>query len=191
MKVERLIRYGLYLFLIGIGTIIGIGIRHYYNIPIAETINIIDVAALVTTIFFAVYIPEVLDRKLKIHRDKKRLIDNRIDELQYLHRKINRLVQEGSSQGGQSREVRNMIDICKNRLTTIIMLIEHAEMKVSLEKEIREVKRLSEEHGKLFVNNVARDGKAEDSPVFLQDEERLYNEIDRAISLIILKLSDG
>jgi len=182
---EKLIQYGLYLFLVGIGVIIGIAIRHYYNIPMNETINIIDVAALITTIFLAVYIPEVLDRKLKIQRDKKKLIDSRIDELQYLYRKINHIVQQGESKGGISREVRNMIDICESRLATIIMLIEHATMDVSLEKEIAEVVRLSEAHQMLFSK------AAENSPAFLKEEERLYNEIDRATALIILKLSDA
>ncbi|WAW10497.1 hypothetical protein NB640_02230 [Oxalobacter vibrioformis] len=185
MKVEKLIQYALYFFLIGIGIIIGIAIRHYYNIPMSDTINIIDVAALITTIFLAVYIPEVLDRKLKIQRDKKKLIDSRIDELQYLYRKINHNVQQGEGQVSISRELRNMIDICESRLTTLIMLIEHAEMKVSLGKEIAEVVQLCEAHRQLFSKAEKRE------PSFLGEEERLYNEIDRATSLIILKLSDA
>jgi len=190
MKVEKLIRYGLYLFLIGIGVVIGVAIRHYHHIPINNTINIIDVAALITTIFLAVYIPEVLDRKLKIQRDKKRLIDSRIDELQYLYRKINRIVQQGGSYGGQSREISNMIDVCKSRIVTIILLIERAEMKAPLEKEIGEIIRLSEAHRVLF-RNPAENDRTENMPICLEEEERLYNEIDRITSLIILKLSDA
>ena len=190
MKVEKLIQYSLYFFLIGIGVVIGIAIRHYHHIPMNETINIIDVAALITTIFLAVYIPEVLDRKLKIRRDKKRLIDSRIDELQYLYRKINHIVQQGGSYGGHSREVSNMIDVCKSRIATIILLIERAEMKAPIEKEIGEVIKLSEAHRALFWS-LAENDRTENMPVCLEEEERLYNEIDRMTSLIILKLSDA
>ena len=69
---ENIIKYSMYLFILVLGIILGITIRHYYNIPIAETINIIDVATLVVTIFLAVYIPEVLDRKLQIKREHKK-----------------------------------------------------------------------------------------------------------------------
>lgn len=189
MKVEKLLQYGLYLFLIAIGTIIGIAIRQYHDIPMSETINIIDVAALITTIFLAVYIPEVLDRKLKVLRDKKRLIDSRIEELQYFYRKINRIVQEGKSQGRTSQEVQNMVDICKSRLSTIILLLEQAEMREALEKEIQNIVMLSEAHRRLFLDEQEKDGEKAVS-LFMQNEERLYNEIDRATSLIILKLSD-
>ena len=71
-------RYFLYFFLLGVGIITGIAIRHYSNVPLEETINLVDVATLVVTIFLAVYIPEVLDRKLQVQRDKKTLINNRI-----------------------------------------------------------------------------------------------------------------
>ena len=191
MKIEKLFQYGLYLFLIGIGVVIGVAIRRYHDIPLAETINIIDVAALITTIFLAVYIPGVLDRKLEIHRDKKRLINSRVDELQYLYRKINLLVQQGGNHGSQSREIGNIIDICDSRLATIVMLIRNTEMKISIDAEMLEVIALCDEHKKLFAGHAPQDDEVENSAAFLENEERLYNDIDRAMSLIILKLSDA
>ncbi len=69
---KHFLRYIIYTAFLCLGIIIGIAVNHYYQLPLAEAINIVDLATLVTTIFLAVYIPEVLDRKLEIQRDKKR-----------------------------------------------------------------------------------------------------------------------
>ncbi|MCD7930546.1 MAG: hypothetical protein LUH15_03850 [Tannerellaceae bacterium] len=73
MKDPRtLYRYFLYASLVLIGIVIGVAVRHYYHMPIEETINIVDLATLVVTVFLAVYIPEVLNRKSEVQKDKKR-----------------------------------------------------------------------------------------------------------------------
>lgn len=187
----RLMKYSLYLFFLVIGVILGIGIRHYYAIPINNAINIIDVATLVTTVFLAIYIPDVLDRKLATARDKKKLIDQRLDEVKYLYQRLNDIVQTGRNHLGESLEVRNLLDVCESRIKTISLLIDHAKLKVPLQEDIRGVLKLCEEHKNLFLDKDASENKTGDLSVFLKNEERLYNDIDQAITLIILKLSDA
>lgn len=84
MKSNRLLRVFVYVVVLIIGIVIGIAIRHYHNIPLSDEINLVDLATLVATVFLAVYVPEVLDRKLQNTRDKKELLENRINELQTL-----------------------------------------------------------------------------------------------------------
>ncbi|MCC8154530.1 MAG: hypothetical protein LIP01_10130 [Tannerellaceae bacterium] len=74
---KRFLKYFLYASLVLIGVVIGIAIRHYYHMPIEETINIVDLATLVTTIFLAVYIPEVLDQRSEVKKDKKELMEKK------------------------------------------------------------------------------------------------------------------
>ena len=189
---DRYLKYFLYISLITIGFIIGIAFRHFYNIPIAETINVVDVGTLVVTIFLAVYIPEVLDRKLQIKRDKKDLIEKRIEELQALYRRINLVVQ--SEQVLRPKDflvIKNILDICHHKLETIITLLTYSNMHTSFNQDIKDVTKICKEHHNLlWSENMEDEGftYSEETP---EKEELLYNEIDKKTCLLIFKISEA
>lgn len=188
-------KYLLYTALICIGIITGIItgiiIHHYYKLPVSQEINIIDLATLVTTIFLAVYIPEVLDRKLQIKRDKKELIENRIVELQALYRKINMVVQDEESLGPkQILVIRNTLDIIRHRLNLIFSLLKYSNLSVSFEKDIDMLKNLSKEHKELLWTKEIEEGAYTYGEDIRQKEESIYNRIDEATSLLVFKLSE-
>lgn len=189
---DRLLKYFLYISLIIIGAIIGIAFRHYYNIPLAETINLVDVGALVVTVFLAVYIPEVLDRKLQIKRDKKELIEKRIEELQALYRRMNLIVQ--SEQVLRPKDfliIKNVSDICHNKLETIITLLNNSNMNVSFTKDIDKIRKLCREHESLLLSDKMEDEGFTYSEDVPEKQELLYNEIDKVTCLLIFKISEA
>lgn len=187
MKIKKniLLRFLLGFFLVSLGIVIGIAIRHYHNIPIAETINIIDVATLVTTIFLAVYIPEVLDRRLQVKRDKKELIEEHIDEVQALYRKVNLLVQQEDISEKDRRSIKNTLDICQHKFETIVTLLAASGMKTSFNSDVKKISKIIREHKDLLwhENEYTIDIK--------EKEESLYNLIDKETSLLIFKISDA
>ncbi len=189
---DQFLKYFLYISLIIIGFIVGIAFRHFYNIPIAETINVVDVGTLVVTIFLAVYIPEVLDRKLQIKRDKKDLIEKRIEELQALYRRINLVVQ--SEQVLRPKDflvIKNILDICHHKLETIITLLTYSNMHTSFNQDIKNVRKICKEHHNLlWSKNMEDEGftYSEETP---EKEELLYNEIDKMTCLLIFKISEA
>ena len=191
-KTNRLMRYFLYFFLLCVGIIIGIAIRHYTNVPLAETINLVDVATLVVTVFLAVYIPEVLDRKLQGQRDKKILIDNRITEFQTLQRKINSLVQDDNAMNEKNyMTVKNELDVSMHKLETISTLIQYANFGASFEKEITAIESLCNQHRDLLLIEKEEKMKFSYPDDVQQKEEALFNEIDKATSLLLFKISDA
>jgi len=170
------------LFLIAIGVIVGIAIRHYHNLPLAESINIVDLGTLVATVFLAVYIPAVLDREKQASRDKKALITSRIEDLQTLYRKINMLVQKEIEEK-DIENINNTLDVCQHRFGTIISLIKASNFKTKFTKEIEEIDKVSKEHAKLLLN---LDIKGYTSDV-KKAEEVIYNKIDQKTSFLIFK----
>lgn len=185
MKQTLLFRFLFGLFLVALGVVIGIAIRHYHNVPLAETINIIDVATLVTTIFLAVYIPEVLDRQLQIKKDKKELIEERIEEMQALYRKVNLLVQQDGNTEKDRLSIRNTLDVCQHKFDTIETLLAAAEMKTSFNKEIGIIRQFINEHKELLWNDPAY------TAAIKEKEEMLYNSIDKETCLLVFKISDA
>lgn len=189
---DRFLKYFLYISLIIIGLIVGLFIRHYYNIPIAETINLVDVGTLVVTVFLAVYIPEVLDRKLQIKRDKKDLIEKRIEELQALYRRMNLIVQ--SEQVLKAKDflvIKNISDICQHKLETIITLLTYSNMHTSFTQDIKKIRKLCKDHQTLLLSDNMEDEGfvyADDIP---EKEELLYNKIDETTCLLIFKISEA
>lgn len=181
----------LYISLIGIGIIAGIAIRHYSTLPLSESINIIDLATLVTTIFLAVYIPEVLDRKLQINKDKKKLIEDRLGDLQILCRKVNILVQSDPTVTTRNiLIVNNSLDIITYKIETIRTLLANAKFKQNYNKELESINLLCEQHKKiLWVNETVLENYSYSIEVQKQ-EEILYNKIDEATSLLIFKISE-
>lgn len=189
--IHKAIKYFIYLLLIAICISIGIVIPQYFKISEVESINIIDIATLVTTIFLAVYIPEVLEKKQKIKHEKKMLIEERIDQLQILYRKINTLVQQLRLNQHNNHEVIHLLDICQHRLNTIDILYRHAELKVSFKDDIQKLETLCEEHQKLLCEEHSNTEKGYIyPPIIRKQEEFLYNKIDTACCLLIFKLSD-
>lgn len=191
-KTNKLMKYFLYFFLLCIGIIIGIAIHHYTNVPLAETIDIVDVATLVVTVFLAVYIPEVLDRKLQVQRDKKVLIENRITEFQTLQRKINALVQDDNAMNEKNYlTVKNELDVSQHKLETLLTLIGYANFAPSFEEEITKIENLCEEHRNLLLIKDEKESKFVYTDEVQQKEEELFNEIDKATSLLLFKISDA
>lgn len=180
----------LYVALICIGIIIGIAIRHYGNLPLSESLNIIDLATLVTTIFLAVYVPEVLDRKLQVAKDKKHLIEQKIEELQALYRKVNLLVQSDLQVSSRSiLLIDNTLDVSKSKIKTIRNLLIHANLGNNFIEELNEIEKLCEKHKDLLWINEAESENFAYSIAIQKREELLYNEIDSATSLLIFKIS--
>lgn len=177
--------------LVAVGVVIGIGARHYYHIPLADTVNIVDFAALITSIFLALFIPEVLDRRLQIRKDKKELIMEHIDVLQGLYRNVNLTIQrEETLKQREYIAVRNTLDMAEHKLDTIRTLIKFSNIKISLEEDLRTITELCKEHKDLlWYDNMIDDGFS--YPEGTKDkEESLYEKIDEATSILKLKLSE-
>ncbi|SHF41216.1 hypothetical protein [Dysgonomonas macrotermitis] len=193
MKIsDSVLKYFLYISLVLIGVVVGIAIRHYYNLPIAEAINIVDLATLVVTVFLAVYIPEVLDQKLQVKRDKKDLIEKRVEELQALYRKINLIVQNEEKM--VSRDfliIRNTLDVLQHKLDTIVTLLTYSNLHVSFASDIAKIKELTEKHKRLLYSDRMEDEGFSYSETVEKEEELLYNKIDQTTSLLVFKLSDA
>ena len=187
----HIVKYLLSFFLVCIGIIIGIAIHHYHNMPLIETINIVDVATLITTIFLAVYIPEVLDRKMQTKHEKKELIDKRLDELQSLYRDLNMIVQQDSISRKDYLTIKNTLDICKHRLDTVTTLLEFANMKTSFTEDIKCLKRLCNEHEKLLRYEEMGNEGFEYPDNIRAKEESIYNKIYKEICLLVFKISEA
>jgi hypothetical protein len=176
------------IFLIGI--VIGIAIRHYYNIPLSQEINIVDVAMLLTTVFLAVYVPSVLDRQMEVIRDKGNVIEQRIVEFQGLIRRVNQLVQSGIVNYEGCLSINNFLDICDHRLETITTLLSYYDKNDSYKQEVNKVKAFCKKRRELlFMEQVPQEGK-KITQEERQQEEELYNEIDRSSSLLLFKIND-
>lgn len=189
---DLLLKYFLYFSLIIIGLVVGIAIRHYYNIPIAETINIVDLGTLVVTIFLAVYIPEVLDRKLQIKRDKKDLIEKRIEELQALYRRMNMVVQgEQLLKPKDFRVIKNTSDVTQHKLETIVTLLTYSNIHTSFAEDIKNIRELCDAHKDLLWSEDMEDEGFTYSEDVQEKEELLYNKIDEATCLLIFKISEA
>ena len=189
---DRLLRYFFYLILLLIGGLVGFALRHYQSIPVSETINLVDVAALIVTIFLAVYIPEVLDRKLQILRDKKELIEGRIEEYQGLMRRINMLIQNNRKLSGNDLLlVWNLLDVSGHKLDTIVSLLNYAKITGSFECDIQKIKQLNKEHREILRSDQMSNDDFQYSVEIQVKEEELYNQLDKMTSILIFKLSEA
>lgn len=190
-KIDIILRYFLYFFLIVIGVIIGITVQRLHNMPMAETVNLIDLATLVVTIFLAVYIPEVLDRKLQIQRDKKDLIEKRIDEFQVLVKKVNLLVQDDFSMTDKDYlRVVNALDVSMHKLGVIATLLKSSDMG-SFDADIAKIRKLCKEHRELLTSGKTPGEGAVYTTQELSNEEEIFNKIDEAASILMFKISDA
>lgn len=188
-KKDRFLKYLLYLTILLLGIAAGIAIRHYYNIPMIESINIIDLATLVVTIFLAIYIPGVFDRQMEVRQDKKELLEHRIEDLQQLYRTINLSVQQGGATEKDRLILLNSLDVASNRFSTIVTLIEYLDLDTTFTDEIESIRSLLARHAALLRD--AGDGGGEVYPAEVRrEEERLYNRIDKETSLLVFRISD-
>ncbi|MCL2327884.1 MAG: hypothetical protein FWC39_05150 [Bacteroidetes bacterium] len=187
---DKLMRYFFSFALLLIGVVVGIAIRHYYNLPLSETINIVDVAMLLTTVFLAVYVPSVLDKQAQTMRDKGDVIEQRIMEFQGLHRKLNMMVQTGSVNYEECLSINNLLDVSDHRLETITTLITYYNKNILLKPNIGAVKEFCKAHRELlFIQHVAPEGKKFTKEERAKEEE-LYNKIDRSSSLLLFDVND-
>lgn len=186
-------KYSFFFFSVCLGILIGIAIHQYTNIPLEETINIVDVATLIMTVFLAIYVPEVLDRKLQSRRDKKVLIENRIEEFQLLRRKINALVQDDSAMNEKHYlTIKNEIDVSLHKFDTIATFITYANFGMSFDADIAGITTLCHAHKQLLlIDTTAPHGTFAYSDDIRQREETLFNDIDKATGLLLFRIGDA
>ncbi len=189
-KSEKIFKVLLYLSLVIVGAVVGIALGHYGTMPLAEEINLIDLATLVATVFLAVYVPAVLDRRLQTMRDRKNILEDRISDYQALLRRINMLVQGSSIISPENYlSIKNLLDISCNKLDTLVSLIKNSNLDNSLNRDIAQIKKINNEHSELLCIEQANDVKLEYSSQVREQEEALYNKLDEATSLLIFKIN--
>lgn len=190
-KNAKIVQILFYLALIILGAIAGIVLGHYNNLPLVEEIDIIDVAALMATIFLAVYVPTVLNRQLQILRDRKNLLEDRISDYQSLLRRVNMLVQGDfilSETYGPT--MKNLLDVAGHRLDTLASLIRNSGFEKSLIKDVRKIKEIDEEHKKLLWSEKEINPEKYTEQI-RQQEEILYNKLDELTCLLIFKINNS
>ena len=187
-KSKKLLRYFFSFALLLIGIAIGIAIRHYYQLPLADSVNIIDVATLLITVFLAVYVPNILDRHLEIMCDEGDVIEKRVTELQTLLRRINTIVQSGTADYEECLTLNNLLDICDHRLETITTLLSFYDQKKSYKQEVGKKGFCKTHRNLIFMEEVPQDGR-KFAPDERNKEEELYNEIDRWSCLLLFRIN--
>jgi len=185
-----LMKYFLAAALFILGLVVGIAVRHYYNIPLAESINIVDTATLVTTIFLAVYIPAVIDRQMQVKHDKRDLVIDRLDELQSLYRRVNMSIQQGTVSRRDYLSVGNSLDVGIHRLETIAKLIEFLELKESVDGDVRRILALCRDYRELLGALTPEGDQFTYADDVRDKEEDLYNKIDRSTALLMFRIND-
>jgi hypothetical protein len=192
MKHEKLFKVFLYISLLILGAVAGIALGHYRDIPLAEEINLIDLATLVATVFLAVYVPAVLDRRLQTLRDRKDILEDRISDYQALLRRINMLVQSSSVVSVDTYlTIKNLMDISESKLNTLVSLIKNSGLKTSLNQDIAKIKKMNNEHNALLWIEADKVTNQQYSDQIREQEENLYNKLDEATSLLIFKISSS
>jgi hypothetical protein len=173
-----------------IGIVVGIAIRHYYKIPLSEEINIVDVAMLITTVFLAVYVPSVLDKRTQVIHDEARVIERRVIEFQGFLRRINVIVQSNVVDYEGCLSINNLLDVCDNRLETIATLLSYFDKDDTLKEDVDNIKEFCKKRRELlFMKQVSQEGKTFGQSERKQEED-VYNQIDRASSLLLFKVND-
>lgn len=192
-KHEKLLRVFLYVVLVVLGMLVGIAFGHYSTLPLAQEINLIDIAALIVTIFLAVYIPAVLNQQLQTTRDMKELLTNRISDYQSLLRRVNILIQDERTRPFDAHlTIKNLLDVSGNRLDTLISLIKNSGLGASLNHDIIEIKKINEAHKNLLWDKFEVDNETTAAEQSVREqEELLYNRLDEASSLLIFKISNA
>lgn len=190
-KWASLLNVLLYTGLVGIGIIVGIAIRHYSKLSLNETLNIVDLATLVTTIFLAVYIPEVLDRKLQVTRDKKELLEKHILEYQALLRRANMLVQgDAKMTENDFLMLHNSLEVATSKLESLGKLLLYSKLNDTFQQEISAIKKIDSEHSSLLATPGNKPLVSYPVDVCVKESD-LYNLLDEKTTLLIFKISDA
>lgn len=191
-KGEKLLKVFLYIVLVVLGVLVGIALSHYKTLPLTEEINLIDAAALIVTIFLAVYIPAVLDRQLQTMRDRKNILEDRITDYQSLVRRINMLIQANLKRSLEEQlTIRNLLDVSGHRLDTIASLIKNSGLDSSLNRDMIQIKKINDEHKNLLWNEIeANTEQTSSEQAIREQEEILYNKLDEVTSLLIFKINN-
>lgn len=178
--------------LVLLGVIIGVAVGSYGNIPVAQEVNLMDMATLVVTVFLAVYVPTVLDWRLQNLRDRKDLLESRIEDYQTLLRRMNILVQENKELPvDEHLTLRNLLDIASHRVDTLIALIKNSGLDPALNKDIAAIKKLDNEHMALLSDRSVYDPDTGFSEDIRMKQELLYNKLDEATSLLVFNISNS
>jgi hypothetical protein len=190
MKRERFWQVFLYVSLVAIGGVVGVAVAIYSDIPLVQEVNILDLATLVVTVFLAVYVPAVLDRRLQTQRDRKTLLEQRVDDYQSFMRRINILVQDGTAAPADAfTTIANLSDVATHRLETLASLVRNSRFKDALSRDVDAIRRLDTQHSALLREGVHNSAGGFVSEV-ITAEQTLYNTIDEKTSLLIFKISD-
>lgn len=185
-------KYLIALFLVAFGILIGIAISHYHNIPLEDKINIVDLATLLVTVILAFYIPMYIDKKMQNSRYEKDVIIRKIEALQSSFKEVNKLVtecvQKGSVSQANCKLIINSFTSISNELGSVISLIEYCYLK-KLDNELTELKSLRKEYKDLVTGGKFQQRNFKYSALTKKDEEILYNKIDKAICMLIIKVN--
>ena len=189
-KQDRKLGIFLNISLVILGIVIGIAIGKYAKIPFQQEVNIIDLAGLLVTVFLAVYVPAVLDRHLQAMRDRKGLLESRIEDYQLLLRRINTIVQDGRKLlPSEQLTIRNLLDIAGHRIDTLITLIKYSHLDSSFSGDIDDVKKADDEHRALL--QAAGKAVEDYTDDIRKQEEMLYIKLDEMTSLLIFKITEA
>lgn len=182
----------LYISILVIGIVLGVTIRHLHKITISEEVNLIDMATLVVTVFLAVYIPAVLDRRLQSSQEKQELLIGRVSDYQALLRRINMLVQSiDKLTVNEYLTVDNLLDVCQNKMRILSSLMASSRLEVDFSAAIEEIVSLDNEHKKLLWSDKVKEDGFTYSDQIKKQEEELYNKLDEATSKLIFGISDA
>lgn len=191
-KTDNILRIFLYLSLLAVGGVVGISVGHMKGITISQEINIIDMATLVVTIFLAVYIPAVLDRRLQSSKEKQDILIARINDYQTLQRRINMLVQSVNNQTiSEHLSIQNLLDVSQHKFMTFVSLMNNANLNGKFDKALADIQLLDRQHKELLWSDKMSDTGFSYSTEVKQREEELYNKIDEATSLLIFAINDA
>lgn len=188
-KREKILRVFLIFSIFLLGIALGIALRHYYNIPLIEAINIVDVATLIVTVFLAVYIPGVFDKHLQEKQGEKEIIEHRLNELQGLYHSVNQQVQYGSESMKDVLKIDNILNLATNRIKVIMTLINYLDKDKALEEELHEIKNLHSRYEKLLMTSLPTEKNLLYPKEIRDVEEVIYNSLDKATSILVFKIN--
>ena len=178
--------------LVAVGVAIGIALNKYYNIPLDNKINIIDLATLLTTIFLAIYIPIFLDKHMQSRRYEKDVVIRKIEGLQSSIKSVNRIVtecvQKNAVSVSNSHLIINEFTSISNELETIITLIGHCHDD-KFKAEIECIKSLRFQYRSIVTGGKFQDRNFKFSALTIKEQELIYSKFDKELCLLIFKVN--
>lgn len=191
-KTDKLLNLLLYVSLVVVGIVVGIVIRHFSKITVSEEVNILDMATLVVTVFLAVYVPAVLDRRLQSNQEKQDLLINRVNDFQSVLRRVNILVQSVEKlSANEHLTVKNLLDVSQHKIRTLISLMKSANIHGDFEKTMDDIVRMNDEHKALLYSEKMDEGNFSYSEEVKTKEEMMYNNLDEITSILIFNINDS